>query len=249
MTLTTDGIVIREQSTGESDRIITILTRTNGVIKCFANNSKSIKNKNTAATGLLCYSDFTLSQTKNGTYIVREATAKQVFFSLREDIVKLSLAQYFAELTYELSPVEDSGEEFLSLLLNSIHLILNDKYSLLHIKAVTELRLMCLSGFAPSLISCRKCGAYESERMYFDVLTGELYCNNCFAQNKSFAVSLGVIAAMRHICFSEKNKIYSFSLSEESLSDLCFLTERYLKNVTMKRFKTLDFFKSISGEL
>ncbi len=249
MTLTTDGIVIREQSPGENDRIVTILTRTNGVIKCFANNSKSIKNKNAAATGLLCYSDFTLSQTKKGTYIVREATAKQVFFSLREDIVKLSLAQYFAELTYELSPIEESGEEFLSLLLNSIHLILNGKYPLLHIKAVTELRLMCLSGFAPSLISCLRCGAYESEKMYFDVLTGELYCNSCLSENKAFAVSLGVITAMRHICFSEKNKIYSFSLSGESLSDLCFLTERYLKNVTMKKFKTLDFFKSISGEM
>ena len=249
MTLTTDGIVIREQSTGESDRIITVLTRTNGVIKCFANNSKSPKNKNTASTGLLCYSDFTLSLTKNGTYIVREAAAKQVFFSLREDIVKLSLAQYFAELTYELSPTEDSGEEFLCLLLNSIHLILTDKYSLFHIKAVTELRLMCLSGFAPSLISCGKCGAYESERMYFDVLTGELYCNSCFTDNKSFSVSLGVISAMRHICFSERSRIFSFSLSEESLSDLCFLCERYLKNVTMKKFKTLDFFKKIIGEI
>ncbi len=246
MTLKTDGIVIREQSTGENDRIVTLLTRTNGVIKCFANNSRSLKNKNASSTGLLCYSDFSVEKTKKGAYIIKEATPKQIFFSLREDIIKLSLAQYFAELTYELAPREDEAGEFLSVLLNSIHLILTNKYDLIHLKAVTELRMLCISGYMPSIVCCKKCEAYESEKMYFDIVTGELYCDKCLAENKPFFVSLGVIAAMRHICFSPQNKIYSFSLSKESLSDLSYLTERYLKNMTMKKYKTLDFFKSMN---
>ena len=58
MILRTDGIVIREQMTGEQDRLITILTRENGIIKGFVNGGRNPKNKNVAATGLLCYSDF-----------------------------------------------------------------------------------------------------------------------------------------------------------------------------------------------
>lgn len=248
MTLRTDGIVIREQSTGETDKIVTILTRENGVIKCFANNSRSIKCKNASATSLLSYSDFSVEKTRKGVYIIREASVKQLFFSLREDIIKLSLAQYFAELTYELAPREDDSSQFLSLILNSIHLLSENKYSLSHIKAVTELRMLSISGYMPSLICCKTCEAFESERMYFDVVSGELFCQNCYSQNKPFSVSLGVITAMRHICFSQQNKIYSFSLSKESLDDLSYLTERYLKNVTMKKYKTLDFFKSMYDE-
>ena len=45
MILRTDGIVIREQSTGEQDRLITILTREHGIGKGFVNGARNPKNK------------------------------------------------------------------------------------------------------------------------------------------------------------------------------------------------------------
>ena len=64
MTFMTDGIIIREQTTGEQDRLVTILTRSKGVIKGFVNGGRNPKNKNVSSTGLLCYSDFTIEKTK-----------------------------------------------------------------------------------------------------------------------------------------------------------------------------------------
>ena len=46
MLIKTDGLVIREQAIGEQDRVITVLTRTNGIIRAFANGVRSPKNKN-----------------------------------------------------------------------------------------------------------------------------------------------------------------------------------------------------------
>ena len=97
MIIKTDGVVIREQTTGERDRLVTLLTRKLGVIRAFVNGVRSPKSRNSASTGLLCYSDFVIEQKKSGVYTVAEATAKEVFFSLREDIVSLSLAQYFCQ--------------------------------------------------------------------------------------------------------------------------------------------------------
>lgn len=247
MILRTDGIVIREQMTGEQDRLITILTREKGIIKGFVNGGRNPKNKNVAATGLLCYSDFSIEKTKRDVFVIKEATAKEVFFSLRENITALSLAQYFAELTYELGPREEESSEFLSLLLNAVYLVANNKKDMALIKATTELRMLCLSGYMPSIIACASCGQYESETMYFDMSSGELFCEECNLRNSLQQLSLTAVSAMRYICFSEPQKIFSFSIPKNDLSDLSFVSEIYLRNITERKYKTLDFYKMMTN--
>lgn len=247
MTLRTDGIVIREQMTGEQDRLVTILTREKGIIKGFVNGGRNPKNKNVSATGLLCYSEFSIEKTKKDVYVIKEATAKQVFFSLRENIVSLSLAQYFAELTYELAPREENSAEFLSLLLNAVYLVTECKKDFSLIKAVTELRMLCLAGYMPSIVSCKNCGQYESENMYFDLYTGELFCEECNLRNSLEKLSLSVVSAMRFISFSDPGKIFSFSLPKDDLDNLSWITERYLKNITNRKYKTLEFYKMMTS--
>ena len=68
----TKGVVLREVHTGESDRILTILTPQYGVISASAKSSQRLKNKLFAATGLFCYSDFVLFE-GHSMYIVDEA--------------------------------------------------------------------------------------------------------------------------------------------------------------------------------
>lgn len=247
MILRTDGIVIREQNVGEQDRLITILTKEKGIIKGFVNGGRNPKNKNVAATGLLCYSDFSIEQTKRDAFVIKEATSKNVFFSLRENIISLSLAQYFAELTYELAPREEDSSEFLSLLLNAVFLISKGTKDLRLIKAVTELRMLSISGYMPSLVACATCSRYESERMYFDLNSGELFCEECNLNNSLQKLSLTTVSAMRHICFSEPQKIFSFTIPEEDLSDLSFVAEIYLRNITGRKYKTLDFYKMMTN--
>lgn len=247
MIIRTDGIVIREHTTGEQDRLVTLLTREKGIITAFVNGGRNPKSKNVAATGLLCYSDFSIEKTKREVYVIKEATAKQIFFSLRENIVSLSLAQYFAELTYELAPREEPTHDFLSLLLNAIFLVAKDSKEKNLIKAATELRMLCLSGYMPSVISCASCGDFESENMYFDLHTGEIFCEECKSKSSLHQLSLTAVSAMRFICFSDAKKIYSFTIPKEDLETLCFVTEIYLKNVTNRKYKTLDFYKTMTS--
>ncbi len=246
MTIKTDGIVIREQPTGEHDKLITILTRSNGIIKAFVNGARSPKNKNASSTGLLCYSDFTLDKSKKDVYTVKESQSRELFFKLRENIVTLSLAQYFAELTYELAPREEQSDEYLSLILNSLYLLCTKKKEELLVKSVIELRILTLAGYMPSIVSCNKCGIFENEKMYFSTFSGELYCEECKPEENLKCINLSILTAMRHICFADGGKIFSFSLSSDALISLSALTERYLKNITMKKYKTLDFYKTMT---
>lgn len=248
MDIKTDGIILRETMTGEQDRLVTVLTRSNGVIKAFVNGARNPKSKNVSSTGLLCYSDFVIHKSQKGVYVIREATAKEIFFSLRSDIVNLSLAQYFAELTYELSPREEDASEFLSLILNSLYLLSTGKKSRKQIKTVMEMRMLKLAGFMPDIICCQSCAAYESEIMYFSVYTGELYCRECVGAQKLTKLDIASVTAMRHICFSDSERIFRFRLPGEHMNDLSAVTEKYLMNITMRKYKTLAFYKTMADD-
>ena len=60
MQIKTDGLIIRDLNVGEDDRIVTILTRSRGVVRASARGARRVKSRLSTATRLFCYSDFTL---------------------------------------------------------------------------------------------------------------------------------------------------------------------------------------------
>ena len=244
--ITAPGLVIREQSVGESDRLITVLTARYGLVRAFSRGAKKTKSKKLAATALMAYSDFTFVKTRDA-YTVEEALVKEVFFELRNDVEKTSLAQYFCELANEFCEEEFESEEILRLFLNALWLLKGDKKSPSFIKAVTELRLMTLSGYMPALVGCDTCGEYESEHMYFSPESGKIYCKECAPAGNIHCLSASVVQAMRYVSLSDFEKIFSFSLNDDSLESFCKICEFYLLNKTQRKFKTLDFYRVLSG--
>lgn len=243
MATTTKGLVIREQTIGESDRLVTLLTADYGLIRAFVRGAKQMKNRLASSTSLFAYSDFSLYKGKDA-FVVDNATPVEVFFELRQDIERLAAAQYFAQLAYELGYEEQPEEEMLSVLLNALHLLCNSKKDIRLIKSVVELRLVSLGGYMPNILACSNCGTYESDIMYFDTLEGCIYCDNC-AKAGAIICPKNVITAIRFICLTEPKKIYSFVLSEENLAILSSVSEKYLISRIQKRLPTLEFYKGL----
>ena len=168
-----------------------------------------------------------------------------MFFDLRSDIEKLSLAQYFAQLTYFLGAEEQPSGEMLRLILNALHLLCKGDKDLKLIKSAVEMRMLCLGGYMPNILACYRCGTFESELMYFDIEEGCIYCKDCY-RNNALSAPLGVITAIRFICLNEDvGKVFSFKLSEENLDILSSITEKYLLSRVDGRLTTLEFYKSL----
>lgn len=230
---------------GENDRLVTLLTRDMGVIRAFAAGAKSIKSKKGAATGLLAYSSFTILK-KNDTYRIYEATPIKIFFGAGNDVVRLSLSQYFCELSAVLVPRETNSEDYLRLILNSLHFLIFENREPSVIKAITELRLAVISGYSPNLVACEGCGKFEDDIMYFGIKDGILYCEDCKGLGEySVGVDRTVVSAMRHIVYSEFRSLYSFEVPSSSAEKLSKITERYISLQTEHHFATLDFYNSM----
>lgn len=242
----TQGIIIREQPVGESDRLVTALTRDLGVVRAFARRAKNYKDSKNAATGLLCYSrlDLYLGRDK---YIIDAAYPIEVFFELRQDILRLALGQYFCELACELVPDGVESGEYLRLVLNALHFLCRGTRPAALLKPIVELRMLSISGYMPDLVGCAGCGAYESERMFFRVNRGEIYCQKCYLAKGSPAAALspGALRGMRHIIYSDFEKVFSFNLTGGALAELTAAAEAYTLSILQKRPKTLDFYNSL----
>ena len=241
---TTEALVIKEMNVGESDRLVTLFTRDYGIIRAFASGAKNIKSKKGSATSLLTYASFTIKK-KNDSYRIYEATPISMFFGAGSDIEVLALSQYFCELANEFAVTGTSNEEFLRLILNSLHFLTKEKRYPPLIKAITELRVAVISGYTPNLIACEGCGKFEDDIMYLDLNNGDLHCSECPKDANVKAVDRTILSAMRHIVFSQFRNLYSFEIPNDKAKILSDITSEFLSVQTDHRFSTLEFYNSI----
>lgn len=251
MRLTTHGLIVKEQTVGEKDKLVTAITADMGLIRAFVKGAKNIRSPKGAATQLLCYSQLVVYSGKNkDTFIIDEAKVVDMFSKLRRNVENMCLAQYFCELAMHICPHGQPAENQLKVILNGLYLLSENKRHPLLVKACVEIRLMCYAGYQPQLTMCSGCGCYESDNMYFIPREGILTCDKCISQEKlpyALLLGKGVTRALRHTIYAEESKLFSFNLPEESLILLNTATEQFMSYMLERDFQTLTFYKFMAG--
>ena len=157
MRRTVQGIVLREINYKEADKILTVLTREEGKLTLKARGCRRKNSRLLASSQLLVYSELAITQ--RGEFItLAEGDPLTQFRRLGEDIDKLALASYFAEVTEKTVQEGEVCPDILSLLLNCLYALDALDKPLEQVKAVFQLRLLTLTGLAPLLDTCVVCG-------------------------------------------------------------------------------------------
>lgn len=245
MYLKIQGLVLRRTEYNDHDVLLTILTRDQGKLTAKARGLRRKNSPLTAQCQLLAFAEFTLFEYR-GMYTINEASSIELFTPLRRDIVKLSLATYFAQVAETVSQEDMPSPELQSLVLNCLYALSKLDESEEKVKAVFELRCACIAGYFPDLIGCHCCGDERPD--YFDLSAGHLECAACRSMDSGgirMPVSPGVLEAMRYIAYCDSKRLFSFQIGEESLSRIDSITEAYLTTQLERGFPTLDFYKSL----
>lgn len=245
MYLKVKGLVTRVTTYNDTDALLTVLTADQGKITVKA---RGLRRKNcplTSACQLLAYADFTLFEYR-GMYTINEAQAIELFTGLRRDLLKLSLATYFAQVSDTISQEDLVNPQLLSLLLNCLYGLDKLDLSLSVVKAVFELRCACIAGYTPDLRACYRCGCNNPDR--FNISEGRLECVKCKdtdSQTIRMPITQGVLDAMRYIVSCADKRILSFQINDTTAAQLSDVTEAYLTRQLEQSFSTLDFYKSL----
>ncbi|MEG1541065.1 MAG: DNA repair protein RecO, partial [Oscillospiraceae bacterium] len=234
---TTRALILREVKYKEADKILTVLTEDEGKLTVSARGVMRKGSKLSAACQLLTFSEMTLFQNR-GKWSLNEAQPIEQFLGLREDIASLALGSYFAELLEAVSDEDSPNVRLLQLGLNSLFALSRGLYDPRHIKAVFELRLLCLSGYEPALDCCDNCGDEELQKPYFSTLGGGVLCGKCAhsGSGEVFPLCSASLQAMRHIVRADNKRVFSFSLDSGAAGRLYPLCESFVLAQLERRF-------------
>ena len=252
------GLILRCVDIGESDRLITVYTKEQGIISAMAKGGRSFKNKNMAAVQQFSYSSLMLYK-KGDKLWVKEASLIESFYGIRGDLVALALAGYIVEVLSEVSTSE-ADPELMRLALNSLYAISENKYDHRKIKAAFEIRALSIIGFMPEVLACRTCGKRGGD-FYFDIMGGAVQCAECHKEAELTAggvyddgtrhivaiLSEGAKIALGYLIHCPPERIFAFNIGKEDMRLLSRATEEYLVNQLEKSFKSLEFYKEVTA--
>lgn len=222
MHITTKALVLRTTDYKESDKILTLLTQDQGKLTASARGCRKKGSAIAAGCQLLVWSEMVLYDYQ-GRWSVKESATQRLFQGVRDDVQRLALGCYFAEVA-ELLAVEGlPSPELLSLTLNSLHAL--DKMPekpLPLVKSAFEWKAMALAGYEPLLED----GKVRGEGI-------------------SLPLPPPALAALEHILHGDPRRLFSFQLGEEPLKQLAGASEAYLHTQLERGFSTLDYYKSL----
>lgn len=247
MHLDLSALVVRSVDYKETDRILTLLTDQNGLMTVKAQGCRRKNSPLAAPTQLLVYSQMTLFEYRDY-YTVKEAVAQDQFLGVRQDLSKLALGSYFAEVAQCVGVEGEANPELLSLVLNSLYALDKLNKPLELVRAAFDLRCMVISGYAPLLDACAVCGLAEPAEPRLNLREGVLHCKGCGGEvgpGRSVPLTPEMLAAARHVVYGDPKRLFSFALPLEQLHPFADLASNYLTTQLERDFRTLDFYLSV----
>lgn len=245
--LVTRGLILREVNYKESDKILTVLAEGQGKRTVKAQGCRKKNSPLAAGSQLLVYSEMTWFDYQER-YALKESATLNEFRGVREDLEKLALGSYFAEVAEAVSEEGVETPGLLSLVLNSLYALDRRNYPLILVKAAFEFKLCCLAGYEPMVDACALCGA-EPSQPRLNLSEGVLHCARCREELGDAGISMPLdapgLAALRHVVCGDPKRLFSFRLPEESLNRLAGAAEGFLLTQLERGFRTLDFYKSL----
>ncbi len=118
----TEGIIIKRRNTGESDRLLTVITKGSGKIQIKATGIRRIPSRRSAHVELLNHTQLSLYKGA-GFPILTEAATIEPFSFLKEDLSRVSHAYHLCELVDALCPENEEHDDIFHLLKNTLTLL------------------------------------------------------------------------------------------------------------------------------
>lgn len=238
------GIIIRQNNYGDAHRMLSVFTKDSGIIKAVRYGVRGKKASNAAAFQLFCYGDFKLRPSRGEIMTAVSAEILDGFYPVSEDILKLSLLTYLADITACLLGEGNPDNRILALLLNTVYAAAYMDEDPLKLKTVYELKLMCAGGYMPNFSRCAACGGAPE---YFRPDSGSFVCRAHRGAN-DIKISAEAAALMKYIAESPDRRMFAFKLKDDSaVAELNAVTERYVSVQCEKSFESLRYFKAMKN--
>lgn len=238
------GLILRSREYREADRLVTLLTRSNGLVTGVARGVRKVQSKLAAQVEPLTLGlyQFHLGRSALGTLL--QADALNHHRKLRANPLLLAHAQYCCELCEASLPEYEPAEPVFDLLLQALT-TLEVETEPARAARCFELNLLALLGYRPALDSCLCCGGPGP--YLFDPLSGGLVCRRCPASAEAFPVSGAAVSVMKRFLELGFCRLTVCRVSVTQSSEIHRVSRLlFAKAVGKTRFKSLEVLQSLT---
>jgi DNA repair protein RecO (recombination protein O) len=192
-----DALVLSTMDYGETDRLVTLLTREHGKLTAFAAGARKSKRRFAGALEPFMRLRVHIVETRGSTVRLDSADIVAGYYAAREDLSLIARALYAVELCRELTRDHEPQPE-LFLLLEEYLARLDAKEAGPTSLLAFELSALAHAGLMPRFDTCTLCGGEPGERPRFDQAHGGTVCEPCGGRaRESVAVPVALLSGLR----------------------------------------------------
>lgn len=175
-----DGVVLRCQKLGESDRIVTLFTRRHGRIRAVAKGVRRTTSKFGARLEPFGHVDVQISESRSSLHTVSQVEGIDLYGKhFVGDYPRYTTASAIVETAERLTAAEEEPSIRLYLLtLGAIRVLASAEHAPSLVLDSYLLRAMSIAGWAPAIDACAVCGTVGPHRA-FSVPAGGSVCPDC----------------------------------------------------------------------
>lgn len=236
-----EGIVVSEKNYRETSKIITVLTKEEGMLSFLAKGAKSLKSDLRSNTAKLTHGIFTVYYKENSLSTLTSVDLLHNFKNIKKDIEKISYASFLLDLAEQTSK-NAFDEAIYENLIESLNKI-DEGYDPLVITNILELKYLDFLGVMPSLDACSICGA-KTNIITTAASSGGLICKNCITNE--IIVSEKTIKLLRMYYYVDIKKISKLEISDVAKKEINTFLDEYYDRYTGLFLKTKSFLKSLN---
>ena len=187
-------MILRTHKLGEADRIVTMLSRRNGKIRAVAKGVRRTSSKFGSRLEPFMVADVQLYQGRSLDIVQQAESLGAYGADIAVDYERFTAASAMVETADRLNESEATADQYL-LLVGGLRSLSRGEHAARSIMDSYLLRVMALSGWAPALVDCARCGA-PGPHMHFGPQLGGVVCNDC-APAGSPRVSASTLALLQ----------------------------------------------------
>jgi len=174
-----EAVVIRTHKLGEADRIITLLTRSQGLVRAVAKGVRRTSSRWGSRLEPFTHVDLQLAEGRNLDVVTQAETIEPFSAGLGADYERYTSGTAMLE-TAERLIVEErqpSTQQFL-LLVGGLRALTSAQHRPGQVLDSYLLRSLAVAGYAPSFEGCARCGTAGPHR-WFNPSAGGMLCASC----------------------------------------------------------------------
>lgn len=243
-----EAFVLRAHPLGESDRIVTFLTRTSGKVRGVAKGARRSRRRFGSSLELLSRVKLSYFERERSDLTrIDGADLLESFYKLQEDPERGAVMACLAEVADTFAREQQEDDALYRLLLVTLRAI-RDHLPLDVALRYFEMWALRLHGVLPSLTNCAGCDASLASRGgIYDRRESVVFCRTCRARPAPGDVALpgASLGAVGEMMGRAPGDLGDRPLAPEALRPLATLAQALFLDLTDRRFRSYDVLRQI----